>query len=225
MPEYIVRETLTTLRYVEAESEEKAIEIAKERDCGDFDEIDPAVAQVFSAKLGLDAEPKPADEVREEPIWTGRYGQDRLDVIENGQDFHVFNIINAADPSGNGVMIFGPEALPIRPDTVEGWVDNVVIRAYNAEDAMRNAPGALAQWHVWFNEYDDLNWETAPFTDEAGNFPDSGGDRGDGFDAYPPDATAAGGITRPDLFAYGGGFLVPASVVLERSEVRVGPRP
>ena len=226
MPEFIVRETLTTLRRVEADNETAAIEIAKNRGCSDFDEVDPQIEPTFSAKLDPDADPAsappdtPADG-REEPIWTGRYGQPRLDVIENGKDFHVFNIINAQDPADNGVVIFGPEALPINPRLVDGWVDNIVIRAYNAEDAMRNAAGALAQWNAWFNRIDG-DWETLPFTDAEGNFPEDGGDHGEGYDAFPPDDAAVGGVTRPDLFpddAYG--FRVPATVVLERESSRV----
>lgn len=55
MPEFIVRVTR-----VEAESEAQAIEMAKERGCRDFDEVDPQVATTFSVELDPDALPAPA---------------------------------------------------------------------------------------------------------------------------------------------------------------------
>lgn len=174
---------------------------------------------------------------KSQPIWTGRYGAARDEVIAKGRDFVVVNYDTnnnqgrrpeLVDPAlKSGVHVFALEIAPKEDDLGlegfgEGFTDLVYMRAYNAEDAARNWWGAISQWHVWTNYRNDvelnLDWETAPFTDEDGNFPPDGGDHGGiGFDAAPPDDTAKDGITRPDLFTADRGFLA-VGLELDRAE-------
>lgn len=57
MTKYIVRENVTLIRYVEAENEQDAIDSAKTRGVGDFDEVDsgPGALNHMWAEVDSDA--------------------------------------------------------------------------------------------------------------------------------------------------------------------------
>lgn len=159
---------------------------------------------------------------REEPIWTGRYGQDRIDVIEKGQDYLVATFENGEEAK-TGMVVQNPGHHGIGKD--DPWTECLVVRAYNAEDACRNFHGALGQWKAWFDRVEGVDWETAPFTDEEGNFLPEGGNRGEGYDAFPPDDTAKDGVTLPEIFS-GDVSFVHQSVDLRATQSdRALPRP
>lgn len=49
MPRYIVRETVTLIRYIEAESESEAIAKVREMGVGDFEEVDCSEPECITA--------------------------------------------------------------------------------------------------------------------------------------------------------------------------------
>ena len=105
-----------------------------------------------------------------------------------------------------GLYVYGPGAH--RQESPDGsfaefgndWVSCGLVRAWNAEDALRNWFQALTQDRVRQDFPPDTDWLTRPFTNDAGRFLPDGASRGDGYDAYAPDMAAVGGITRPEYF-------------------------